>query len=276
MREISGLAEIADRYDAFLIDQFGVLHDGGALYPGALSALEGLHRLGKPVAILTNSGKRSAANRARVLAFGVRADLFKAVLSSGEVAWNALSDGEHGTIRSAFIVGRSGDDYAFDDLGFKLADAAERSNLILILGSNVPATSLDDYRAILAPASAKRILALCCNPDRQMLTASGLLPGPGAIAAVYEELGGPIAWIGKPFPPIYRHAVKLLGDPDPSRTLSIGDSIAHDVRGGHDAGLANALVRTGVSAPLDEEGLKSAMMREGVEPDWILPELRWN
>jgi HAD superfamily hydrolase (TIGR01459 family) len=276
MREISGLAEIAGQYDAFLIDQFGVLHDGRALYPGALGALEGLHRLSKPVAILTNSGKRNAANRQRVVFLGVRPELFEAVLSSGEVAWMAIRAGEFGTVGTAFIVGKAGDDYAFADLGLRVADAPERAELILILGSNAPATSLDDYRAILTAAAARRIPALCCNPDRQMLTSSGFQPAPGAIAAVYQELGGTVTWIGKPFPQIYRHALQLLGDPEPRRTLSIGDSIAHDVRGGRDARLATALVRTGVSAPIDERGLRSAMMHEGAVPDWVLPELRWD
>jgi len=66
MREISGVGEIAARYGAFLFDQFGVLHDGNRLYPGVLPVLTTLAERGAAVVIMTNSGKRSAANRARL------------------------------------------------------------------------------------------------------------------------------------------------------------------------------------------------------------------
>jgi HAD superfamily hydrolase (TIGR01459 family) len=277
MREISGLAEIAADYDAFLIDQFGVLHDGRKLYPGALEALERLHALGKLVVILTNSGKRTAANRERLVGMGVRRELFRDVLSSGEVARASIAAGDFDPAFFVFVVGRAGDDYAFDFDELNLAELAnpDDANLILILGSNAPATSLDDYRSLLAGAAAKGVPALCCNPDRQMLTSSGLQPAPGAIAELYQQLGGKVTWIGKPFAGIYRYALKLLGKPDRKTVLCIGDSIAHDVRGGRDAGMATALVRTGVSALLDDEGLKRVMGEEGIEPDWLLPEFKW-
>ena len=54
--------------------------------------------------------------------------------------------------------------------------------------------------------------ALCCNPDKLMLTPQGLMPAPGAIAALYEELGGTVSWIGKPYPAIYREAARRIGD----------------------------------------------------------------
>lgn len=275
MESVPGLAAIAARYDAFLIDQFGALHDGRKLYPGALDVLERLHALGKPVVIFTNSGKRNAANRQRVIAMGVRPELFRQVLSSGEVAWTAIRGAEFGKIGVAFIVGKSGEDYGFDGLELTFAEDAERSELILILGSNAPATSLEDYRSMLRSAASRRIPAICCNPDRQMLTPSGLQPAPGAIAELYEEMGGEVTWIGKPFPQIYRIALKLLGEPQGNRTLAIGDSIAHDVKGGRGAGLATALVRTGVSAGLGDDALRAAMREEAVEPDWMLPELKW-
>ena len=53
MREISGLRDIARDFDAMLIDQFGVIHDGQKLYQGAAEVLAELHRLGVPVIVMT-------------------------------------------------------------------------------------------------------------------------------------------------------------------------------------------------------------------------------
>ncbi len=254
---VDGVRAIASRFDGMLIDQFGVLHDGRALYPGALRALEGLRALGLPVAVLTNSGKRASANRQRLLDIGLPRDAFVDVVTSGEVAWQSL----HGTTTRVFLVGREGEEYGFD--GIATVRDPRDADLLLIVGSDAPHTSLDDYRRLLGGLSTP---ALCCNPDRWMLTPGGLLPGPGAIAAVYEELGGQVSWVGKPHGAIYAHALALIGHPP--RALCIGDSAEHDVAGGLAAGLSTCLVMTGVSAGLDPATITPA-------PDYWMESLTW-
>ena len=81
------LSEIVDRYDAFLVDQYGVLLDGAGLYDHARGVLDELAARGKTVLLISNSGKRSAANVARLGRFGVSRATFLDVLSSGEVAY---------------------------------------------------------------------------------------------------------------------------------------------------------------------------------------------
>jgi HAD superfamily hydrolase (TIGR01459 family) len=253
---ISGLSEIAGRFDGMLIDQYGVIHDGERLYPGTLRAMQKLKAAGIPVAVMTNSGKRAAANIARLVRIGLPRELFVDAVSSGEVAYQALV--REGPPR-AYIIGRTGEDYGFDSLD--LTADIHAAELLLILGSNAPATSLDDYRRLFEGLTAP---AICCNPDKLMLTPAGLQPAPGAIAAVYEELGGKVTWIGKPYRSIYEHALRIIGSP--RRVLCIGDSAEHDVAGGHGAGLEVLLVRTGVSAGLD---------RFDPAPDYLADSLTW-
>jgi HAD superfamily hydrolase (TIGR01459 family) len=235
--QIDGLRHIAGRFDAMLIDQFGVIHDGAQLYPGTLRVLNELHARKIPVIIMTNSAKRAAANRQRLEKMGIARALYVDAVSSGEVAYASLKR------IPSYVIGRQGDDYGFD--GIPLVSDPATAEQLLILGSNAPQTSLDQYRIHLAGLRAP---AICCNPDKLMLTAGGLQPAPGAIAALYEEMGGNVTWIGKPYPVIYRHALALLGNP--SRVLCIGDSAEHDVQGAHNAGLPALLIRTGVSAGL--------------------------
>ncbi|HTN97345.1 MAG TPA: TIGR01459 family HAD-type hydrolase [Nordella sp.] len=237
MTPIEGLADIAGQYDGMLIDQFGVLHDGRKLYPGSLGVLAELHRLGIPVVVMTNSGRRAAPNVARLTQMGIPRDHFVDAVSSGEVANDLL----RGTAaKRAFIVGREGDDYGFDF--FDLVARPQEAEVILILGSDAPSISLEDYGRLLNGVTAP---AICCNPDKLMLTTSGLQPAPGAIAALYEARGGKVRWIGKPYREIYDYALRLIGRPQ--RVLCIGDSAEHDVAGGRGAGLATLLIRTGVS-----------------------------
>lgn len=237
MIPIRGLADIAGHYDGMLIDQFGVLHDGGKLYPGSLGVLAELKALGIPVAVMTNSAKRAAPNVTRITQMGIPRDYFVDAVSSGEVAYDLLRGS---AAKRAFVIGRKGDDYGFDM--FELVARPEDADILLILGSDAPRTSLEDYGRLLKGVTAP---AVCCNPDKLMLTSSGLQPAPGAIAALYESQGGEVRWIGKPYRDIYDYALRLIGKPQ--RVLCVGDSAEHDVAGGRGAGLATLLIRTGVS-----------------------------
>lgn len=252
---IEGLHEIASRFDGMLIDQFGVIHDGQNLFPGTARVLSELKALGIPVAVMTNSGKRAEANRRRLVKMGVPRDHFVDAVSSGEVAFSGL------TAKRAFLIGKDGEDYGFDGITF--VNDPRDAEIILILGSNAPKTSLDDYRRLLTGIT---LPALCCNPDKLMLTPQGLMPAPGAIAALYEEMGGTVTWIGKPYPGIYREAARLIGNPQ--RILCIGDSAEHDVAGGRAAGFSTLLVLQGVSAGHDPATLSP-------QPDYVMDAFQW-
>jgi ribonucleotide monophosphatase NagD (HAD superfamily) len=156
---------------------------------------------------------------------------------------------------------------------------------MLILGSDAPRTSLDDYRKLFERMT---LPAVCCNPDKLMLTSKGLQPAPGAIAEVYEKMGGKVTWIGKPYPGIYEFALSKFatssrrkpgsGGPkqkdsgfrrnDGMRVLCIGDSAEHDVAGGRGAGLSTLLVQQGISADVAEVDLYP-------RPDFLCPQFCW-
>jgi HAD superfamily hydrolase (TIGR01459 family) len=253
--QIKLLSEIASQFDAMLIDQFGVIHDGQKLYPGTLHVMEQLHLAGIPVCVMTNSGKRAQANRDRLVRMGLPREWFVDAVSSGEVAYQTIGS------KKAYVVGKQGEEYGFD--GVPLVDDVGDAEVILILGSDAPNTSMEQYREFF---SATSLPAICCNPDKLMLTPSGLLPAPGAIAALYESMGGKVHWIGKPYSEIYKHALNLLGNP--KRVLCVGDSAEHDVAGGRSAGLATLLVMSGISAGLDVATLHP-------QPDFLLDAFVW-
>jgi HAD superfamily hydrolase (TIGR01459 family) len=265
------LPDLAEAHDAFLVDQFGVLLDGAAAYPWAPEALSWLAGTGKPVILLSNSGKRSTPNADRLERLGFSRGSFRLVLSSGEAAWMDLSGRGLAAGTRVWLHSRDGDTSAIDGLGLREVAHPENAALLVLAGSRADEMTLADYEGLLAPAARAGVPMLCTNPDLEMLTPGGRRPGAGRIATLYAELGGPVDYVGKPHPLIYSVARRLLDGIDPARVLCLGDSPAHDIAGGHAAGMRTALVRTGLTGDVPDAALRDFCLAEaGVLPDYVL------
>ncbi len=275
----TNLATLAGRYDAFFIDQFGVLHDGHAAYPGAVDALRKLKTAGKRIVLLSNSGKRSEPNIERLQALGFGRSDFDSFLTSGEVAWTMLSTGSLAEAipsgARCLLISRNDGASAIDGLGLQLVADGKDADVVIISGSRGDEFELEYYEALILEAAAKGTPCLCTNPDKLMLTAAGNRFGAGAIADLYQKLGGPVTWIGKPYPEIYRVALERIGNPNPDRVCCIGDSPEHDIAGGAAIGAATAFVQSGIHAGAEAQELQQIFARFGVAPDYILPDMRW-
>ncbi len=268
------LSELADRYDAFLVDQYGVLLDGAGVYDHARGALDELCARGKRVLLISNSGKRSAANVARLGRHGISRATYLDVLSSGEVAHVELARRIGASLPAgARVWVETADDTArpLDGLDLRQVASPDAADLVWIAGCRPYARSLDAYADLLEGAAGRGVPAICSNPDMTMLTPSGKAFGAGAIAQRYQSLGGEVEWFGKPYPAIYAEALGRLQPVDRARVLAIGDSPAHDILGGARAGVATALVRTGVHESESEAELIARCAAVGVMPDALLP-----
>ena len=267
---IAGLSRIADRFDAVLVDQFGVLHDGVTAYDGALACLRALRAREVRIAAVTNSGKRAAANATRLAKFGFTADLFDTVISSGELArahvCGLLDTGDLAPGARVAVISRDADMATLEGLGLELGPpGGDAADLVLIAGAEPETTALDAYGDALAPSAASGIPAICANPDHWMQTSAGIRFGAGQIARRYEELGGRVTMLGKPSASIFLAALAALGHPEPERTLMIGDSPAHDIAGAASVGVKTLLVTSGPQS--DTAG--------GSDPDYEIPSLVW-
>ncbi len=266
--------DLATRFDAFLVDQFGVLLNGTGAYPFAPAALAQLAATGKPVILMSNSGKRSAPNARRLFDLGFAPDSFRLVLSSGEAAWLALHRRIGVTLAPAtrvWLHGRDGDQSQIEGLDLMPVATPADAGLLLLAGSRGDQMMLADYKALLRPAALAGIPMLCTNPDLEMLTAVGLRFGAGRVAQAYASMGGTVEWIGKPYLSIYAEAARLLPGIPAARILCIGDSPAHDVLGGQSAGHATALVCTGLHAELSDADRLALCQKEGAIPDFVIP-----
>lgn len=276
-QSISNLRDVADRFDAFLIDQFGVLRDGKGAYPGAAEALIDLKKAGKKIVILSNSGKRSAENDRRLAALGFDPESWDWFLTSGEVAWRILSSetASRSGAQTCLLISRDGDTSPIDGIDMARTDSGEDADVVLLAASEGDVHPLSRYEDLLAPAAKRGVPCLCTNPDKIMLTKTGTAFGAGRIADLYAELGGPVRWIGKPFPDIYATALDFLMDIDEARICCIGDSIEHDIAGASGAGLSSILVTTGILATAGDAERRALFAEHGATPDFILPKFLW-
>lgn len=282
-----GVGAFADRYEAFVVDQWGVLHDGRAVFPGAVECLRRLLVFGKRVVILSNSGRRAADNAHRLRELGIGEDCYTALITSGEVARESLAARAHpfppSLDRRCLLLSSDGTDSLVRGLDIEVAQTVAEADFILLAGV-ADDKPLAFYLAILEYGGSHGLPLVCANPDLVRFSPHGLTFSAGELARRYEKIGGTVHYIGKPHEAIYRHCAKAVPGFDPGRAVAIGDSVSHDVVGGARAGLATALVTSGIhqadftDAVDDTDRLRrvSAIAREhGIWPDWVIPRFAW-
>jgi len=282
---IPGLRAIVERFDHVLLDQWGTLHEGRAIFPEAYECVARLREAGKRVLVLSNSGKRAHDNELRLAALGLPPDAYDGVLSSGEVAWDGLRAQERepfsGLGHAVFLITRGDDRSIVNGLDLSIVKDVQDADFILLGGLDDAVSEPEHWRECLTAAATRRLPMLCANPDLAMFSARGLVPAPGALAAFYQSLGGMVKFVGKPHPPIFAAALEKLGNPAPERVLVVGDSLEHDIAGGRAAKMQTAFVRSGVhrdalaKAPDPAHAIRSLAGSESRTPDWTIEYLAW-
>lgn len=291
-RLVDGLAALAVRYDGFLLDQFGVLHDGTAVYPGVADCLEALQETGKRVVILSNSGTRREANIDRLARLGIPAELYEDFVTSGEVTRAVLSDApaelrpasrREGPLR-CLPLGGAAERAILEGLPVDEATDVAAADFLLLASFGLTPPPRGAFDGILDEARERNLTLVCANPDVTGVSPDGLIHAPGAVAADYEKSGGKVIYIGKPHPLIYRHVLAALAPLPASRMVALGDSLAHDVAGAQGVGLAAALVIEGIHRedlgnPSDgaafESRLAALERQHHARPDYLLRRLTW-
>ena len=286
----TGLSDISDSYNGFIIDQWGTLHDGDRPFPDVISALQNLKSRGKQIILLSNSGKRSDDDIKRISAMGIDNTLFDHVITSTEATWKSLDDRSHDLFKDTgnkcFLMNRHGDKGILEGLdNIHLVDDIAQADFILLTGSDAPEKTIQDYYdPLLKEASRKQIKMFCANPEKTITIAGVNHEGSGGIARRYEEFGGVVNYIGKPFPSVFQYAMSLFVDIYPSQICVVGDSLATDIRGARYLDLDCALIASGVhkgsfsrvkSTSDIHKMLKILGKNHGCDPTYFLPKFHW-
>ena len=283
---IAGMHELAAEYDGFILDLWGVVHDGVAPFPGVLDCMERLIGGGKRVVLLSNAPRRSDDVGRRIAAIGVPARLYHGIMSSGEEAWQYLhrsDDPFYAALgRSCLHICSDRDLEIREGLGLAIVDTVEAADFILNTGPAGWDDTIADYDPVLRAAAARRLPMVCANPDLVVMHAGRPALCAGALAQHYEAIGGTVRWHGKPHPSVYESCLSLLSIADKTRLLAIGDSLRTDIAGAKAAGIASLFVTGGVHAgefgeggALDPGRVAAALDTAGLNPVGVTQRFVW-
>jgi HAD superfamily hydrolase (TIGR01459 family) len=283
-----GLEELADGYDAFILDLWGVLHDGLEAYPEAVAALRALRARGKRLLLLSNAPRRTADLARQMANLGLSADSYDHLMSSGQDAWMHLRDRPctwyRDLGRRMLHIGPPHDANMRDGLDVSLVEDVQFAEFVLNTGPALQSTEIGALEPVLRQAADRELPMICANPDIRVMRGEAVELCAGALAKRYEALDGEVRYHGKPYRGIYDSCFKLLDDPDPARTLAVGDTLHTDIAGANQVGIDSAFVPGGIHASdlgvrmgalPDTDRLTALFARERTHPTHVIPAFRW-
>lgn len=287
---IQSLAEISSSYDALLCDLWGCVHNGVAPFPEALAALRAFRAGGGTVLLLTNAPRPASNVRAGLDRLGVPHDAYDGIVSSGDAGQVAAFDGVVG--QRVWHLGAGKDDGFFTDGIAGDAGTVMLERVALEEAQGIICTGLfddqtegpDDYVERLRAARARDLPMLCVNPDQLVVMGERKIHCAGALARVYESMGGDVVYFGKPYAPIYDLARRRLAGitgMDAPRILAIGDGIETDIAGAAGNGIDALFVTGGIAAEAfgpdaatpDEDRLTAWLADQGQAPKYVIGKL---
>jgi HAD superfamily hydrolase (TIGR01459 family) len=285
---LSGVREIADKYDGFILDLWGLIHDGRTAYPGAADTLKRLQAMGKRVVMLSNSPRRAGSLVAMMERMGIGRDHYTEVMSSGEAVYSELrtrTDPWFARLgKRCLLIGVDRDRPLLEGLDLVYADGPEDADFIVNTGPDGPEATLEQFIPVLERCLARKLPMICANPDLIVMVDGQQVLCAGALAAWYERGGGEVRYRGKPDPAIYATCLSLLKI-DRNKVLGVGDAFHTDMAGARNAGIDGLFCSGGIhaddlatryGAPPDPRRLKSlADSYPGIRPVAAIGGFAW-
>lgn len=281
---ISGLSELAGRYDVLLCDVWGVIHNGRESFPEACAALARFRAEVGPVILISNAPRPHPPIIEQLDSLRVPREAWTQLVTSGDATRALLSERAPGPV---WAIGPERDGVLYDGLGLTQG-GPEDAAFISVTGpyddeNDEPA----DYRDRFVACVERGLELICANPDIVVQRGDKLIYCGGALAQLYESLGGRAVMAGKPYAPIYEMALKAaegeLGRPvDPRRVLCVGDGLPTDVRGANARGLDILFVANGIHGEetvgadgLNLHVINDLLRQEGLQATWAIADMGW-
>ena len=241
------------RYRVILCDIWGVVHDGVRLYPTAAGRLAEWHRAGRTVILITNAPRTAPAVAQQLDELGLPRAAWDGIATSGEAGIAALLE----LGRPVGFLGTADDRSILESRRVPITVGSDFADLACS-GLDEARPEVEQYVGDLELWASRGVVLHCLNPDRLVIHGGVPEPCAGALADTYEQLGGRVRWYGKPYPAIYRHALRLAGHPPRSAVLAVGDGLQTDMLGaarmGFDAVFVSGGIHGGGPIPPDFAG----------------------
>ena len=252
---IKGISDIISQYEVFILDQWGVMHDGKKGYPQAIRCVEKLYQEKKKIIIISNSSRRKKFTIKILPKLGFDPKHFIEVITSGEMIWQSLNNENHVFTKNLkkncyYINDQKKSEQKFFIYGlekFNFVKKIEDAHFILAC-TPFAEFSIIDYIPLLTKALDKNLPFICANPDYESVenNSKEINFRMGTIAQLYKSLGGEIFILGKPEKEIYIQSTKKIKKLNKSKVIAVGDSMYHDIQGANLFGVDSILITSGV------------------------------
>ena len=268
MKRLENLKEIFNSYDSFIIDLWGVMHNGIALFDEALKTIENLQKENKKVIFLSNAPRPSKTVINYLKGLGMQDKYLKHVFTSGEAAMKSIKLEKYG--KNFFHLGPEKDQSLFSGLE-KNKTSLEKCDYILCTGLfDKSISNLDYYLNLLKKFTTKKFI--CTNPDLTVHKGDIEEHCAGAVALIFKNLGGEVIYFGKPHEEIYKMCFNKK-----EKTLIIGDNLRTDIKGANNLNLDSLFISNGVHRDEfnDPSELNDLLKKYNVKSNYYQPELKW-
>ena len=302
----NSFVDVANRYDGFILDQFGVMHNGKEALPGATECIDQLFAMGKKLIILSNTSAPAATALDKLPSLGFQREFFEGAVTSGEEAARHIRETYEGkkalmltwtdnSVSSKSFLEKCGDIGTTNEIGEADLLIAHGVGVIwdcnktdtkdmYSLGNFMTDGEMSRIEPILKQCQERNIPMICANPDFVVKLAGGATGYmPGTIAKRYEEMGGTCMYFGKPLAEHFQACLREL-DMDPQHVAHVGDSLHHDIAGANAAGVNSIFITGGIHHDEfgcnlglipDHETLSDLFQENGQTPTHVLPLFRF-
>jgi HAD superfamily hydrolase (TIGR01459 family) len=276
---INGLSQIAPDYDAAICDVWGVVHNGKRMYAPAIDAMRRFRAERGPVVLVSNAPRPPEGVIALFDKLSIPHDFYDAIVTSGgETREDLIRRTANDRRLKLFYLGPQRDHPLFEGLSIEMTEATE-AELVLCTGFYDDETETpDDYRELLDHFRLRGLTFLCANPDIVVQRGDKLIYCAGAIARLYESMGGDVIYYGKPYEPIFVAANReLLKHAAVKRPLVIGDGLETDIAGANRMNFDALFIVGGIHSSLidDPPGIAKLLADSDARVTAIMPALAW-
>ena len=276
--KIDNLQKIHKQYNAILCDVWGVIHNGQKAHKRAVETLLKCRENGKIVVLITNAPRPAQSVIEQLEIIGVDQNAYDSIVTSGDVTKNKIEKYKN----SVFHLGPERDNKIFEGIKVEFKNA-ENAECVVCTGLvDDDNEKPQDYKNMFQNMIERKCKMICANPDIVVERGDKIIWCAGALAQLYEEMGGEIEIAGKPHKPIYQKAMEKINEMteknvEEKNVLAIGDAIATDAKGAGQAKVPFLFITNGIHAKECGDDTQTQKFLEGVEhkPEFWQTQLNW-
>ncbi len=279
--EIStNVSHVFHNFNGILLDAYGVFWGGNeyGVLPGSKELMEHLVTHGKIVGVLSNSTQLASKEVSKLERYGIiQGTHFHFLITSGEVTRYIFLNEKlpFETLRNTYwLFGGMHPKFSshtaiFDGTVYQETLDINEADFIYISVPHIHGEDQTDpelFRHEIERIKSKNLPMVCSNPD--LFAHEGSPPKAvvrqGSIAKMYEEMGGRVLYIGKPYSKVYSRALEQFHERGiilPNEIIMVGDTPETDIRGANQCGMSSLLLtETGIMADrISQKGLEKAL-----------------